>query len=62
MVLGFAVFSGLFFIRTIVRPHGQVEATANRIAHGDLTTRLQVPRMTMRSAACAKPSTRWPRT
>lgn len=28
------------FIRTIVRPLGQVEATANRIAHGDLTTRL----------------------
>ena len=40
VVLGFAVFSGLFFIRTIVRPLGQVEATANRIAHGDLTTRL----------------------
>lgn len=33
VVLGFAVFSGLFFIRTIVRPLGQVEATANRIAH-----------------------------
>ena len=40
VVLGFAVFSGLFFIRTIVRPLGQVEATANRIAHGDLITRL----------------------
>ena len=40
VVLGFAVFSGLFFIRTIVRPLGQVEATANRIAHGDLATRL----------------------
>ena len=62
VVLGFAVFSGLFFIRTIVRPLGQVEATANRIAHGDLITRLPDAHMTMRSVACAKPSTRWPRT
>ena len=39
-VLGFTIWSGLFFIRSIVRPLGQVEATANRIAHGDLKTRL----------------------
>lgn len=39
-VLLFTLYSGLFFIRTIVRPLGQVEATANRIAHGDLQTRL----------------------
>lgn len=39
-VLGFTLWSGLFFIRSIVRPLGQVEAIANRIAHGDLKTRL----------------------
>ena len=39
-VLGFTIWSGLFFIRSIVWPLGQVEATANRIAHGDLKTRL----------------------
>lgn len=40
LALGFALWSGLFFIRSIVRPLGQVEATANRIARGDLQTRL----------------------
>lgn len=40
VVLGFTLWSGLFFVRSIVRPLGQVEATANRIAHGDLKTRL----------------------
>lgn len=39
-VLGFTVWSGLFFIRSIVRPLAEVEATATRIAHGDLETRL----------------------
>ena len=38
--LGLMVWSGLFFIRSIVRPLGQVEAIAHRIAGGDLQTRL----------------------
>lgn len=40
VVLGFTVWSGLFFVRSIVRPLGQIEATATRIARGDLTARL----------------------
>ena len=34
------LWSGLFFVRSIVRPLGEVEATATRIARGDLKTRL----------------------
>lgn len=34
------LWSGLFFVRSIVRPLGEVEATATRIAKGDLATRL----------------------
>ena len=34
------LWSGLFFVRSIVRPLGEVEATATRIARGDLDTRL----------------------
>lgn len=40
VALAFALWSGLFFIRSIVRPLGQVESIANRIAGGDLQTRL----------------------
>lgn len=40
VVLCFTLWSGLFFVRSIVRPLGQVEATATRIAHGDLQARL----------------------
>lgn len=39
-IVVFAVWSGVFFIRSIVRPLGEVEATATRIARGDLSTRL----------------------
>ena len=39
-VLGFTIMSGLFFVRSIVRPLGEVEATATRIAHGDFAARL----------------------
>lgn len=38
--LGFALWSGLFFVRSIVRPLAQIEASATRIARGDLATRL----------------------
>ena len=34
------LWSGLFFVRSIVRPLGEVEATATRIARGDLQARL----------------------
>ncbi|MGN0975557.1 MAG: sensor histidine kinase [Gemmiger sp.] len=43
-ILGFTVWSGLFFIRSIVRPLGQVENTATRIARGDLQARLPATR------------------
>lgn len=38
--LGFALWSGLFFVRSIVRPLAQIEASATRIARGNLDTRL----------------------
>ena len=40
-VLAFTLWSGVFFIRSIVTPLGQVEATATRIARGDLGVRLE---------------------
>ncbi len=40
VVLGFSVYSGLYFIRSIVNPLHQVERTANQIARGDLSVRL----------------------
>lgn len=40
VALALTVWSGVFFIRSIVRPLGEVEATATRIARGDLNTRL----------------------
>ena len=39
-VLVVALWSGMFFVRSIVRPLGQVEQTATRIAQGDLEARL----------------------
>ena len=39
-VLGFSVWSGTFFIRSIVRPIGVIEATAARIAQGNLDIRI----------------------
>ncbi len=38
------LWSGLFFVRSIVRPLGEVEATATRIARGDLQARLPATR------------------
>ena len=40
VVLGFSVYSGLYFVRSIVNPLYQVERTANQIARGDLSVRL----------------------
>ena len=39
-VLGFTLWSGLFFIRSIVRPIGVIEANAARIARGNLDVRI----------------------
>ena len=41
-ILGFTVASGLYFIRSIVVPLGQVERTAAGIARGELDVRLPV--------------------
>ncbi|MGN0984025.1 MAG: sensor histidine kinase [Gemmiger sp.] len=38
--VGFALWSGVFFVRSIVRPLGEIEASATRIARGKLDTRL----------------------
>lgn len=40
LVLVFTIWSGLFFVRSIVRPLGEIEATATKIAKGDLQVRL----------------------
>ena len=40
LVLGFSLWSGLFFVRSIVNPLGQIEHTAGQIARGDLKARL----------------------
>ena len=57
------LWSGLFFVRSIVRPLGEVEATATRIARGrpgHPPAGHQIQRRDR--AACAGPSTRWRRT
>lgn len=41
-ILGFTVTSGLYFVRSIVVPLGQVERTAASIARGELDVRLPV--------------------
>ena len=40
LVVGGSLLSGLYFIRSIVQPLARVEATATRIARGDLEVRL----------------------
>ncbi len=40
VVLSLTVWSGLFFVRSIVKPLGRIEATATAIAKGDLNARL----------------------
>ena len=41
VVLGFSIWSGVFFIRSIVQPLQQVEQVATNIARGDFSARLQ---------------------
>ena len=40
-VVLFSVWTGMFFIRSIVRPIGEIEATAAKIAEGNLDTRIE---------------------
>ena len=40
-IILFSVWSGMFFIRSIVRPLNEIEATAAKIALGDLSIRLE---------------------
>lgn len=40
VIILFSVWSGLFFIRGIVRPIGAIEATAQKIANGNLDVRI----------------------
>ena len=40
-VVLFSVWSGMFFIRSIVRPIGEIEASAAEIAQGNLDTRIE---------------------
>lgn len=41
MIIVFSVWSGIFFIRGIVRPIAAIEATATKIAHGNLDVRIE---------------------
>lgn len=41
VIILFSVWSGLFFIRGIVRPIGAIEATAQKIANGNLDVRIE---------------------
>ncbi len=40
IILAFSVFTGLYFVRGIVRPLGEIEAVAREIAGGDFASRL----------------------
>lgn len=44
VALAFSMISGIFFVRSIVRPVRDVTSTARKIAGGDLKTRLEVKR------------------
>ncbi len=44
MVLSFSAFSGLFFIKSIVKPIRDVSNTARRIAMGELEARIEINR------------------
>lgn len=43
-IMLFTVFSGVYFIRSIVVPVGEIEATANKIAKGDMGIRIDKQR------------------
>lgn len=40
-ILGFSIWSGMFFVRSIVRPIGVIETTAAQIAAGNLDIRIE---------------------
>ena len=61
-VLAFTIMSGLYFVRSIVVPLGQVERTAAGIAGVSWMFVCPSPATSgMRWTACAAPSTGWPR-
>ena len=62
LVLVFTIWSGLFFVRSIVRPLGEIEATATKLQKAICRCACRTTGITTRWAACARPSTRWPRT
>lgn len=62
LVLVFTIWSGLFFVRSIVRPLGEIEATATKIAKGDLQVRLPDNRYNDEVGRLCKTINRWPRT
>lgn len=41
VVIGFSLLSGIYFIRSIVRPIAAIESTATKIAHGNLDIRIE---------------------
>ncbi len=41
LIIACSVFSGMFFIRSIVRPIGEIETTAAKIAEGNLDIRIE---------------------
>ncbi|MDD3429644.1 MAG: HAMP domain-containing protein, partial [Oscillospiraceae bacterium] len=43
IIVLFSVLSGMYFVRSIVQPIGNIEATATRIAAGDFDARLENP-------------------
>ena len=55
VILAFTVMSGLYFIRSIVVPLGQVERTAASIARGELDVRLPVTVPSLTSCARRSP-------
>ncbi len=44
LTIGFSMISGIYFVRSIVRPVRDVTSTARKIASGDMKTRLEVKR------------------
>lgn len=58
VVLFQRVDRAMFFIRSIVRPIGEIEATAAKIAR-EIWTRVSKTNIMMRSASCPTPSTIW---
>lgn len=57
-VVLFSVWTGMFFIRSIVRPIGEIELPPRRSPR-EIWTRVSKTNIMMRSASCPTPSTIW---